>query len=505
MMLPLGCLAVIVWAMTSGIRAEWKFAVVLAAATIGTHSFGHGLSLWPVAICLGMALPDFGPHRWKFVGASLVVGAATLFFYFTLDFRVPDESMHSYGRSAGEETPGMKNLFEPGKDLDDVARFTFVGIGNVMARVFHTDPVIAVTICGRVIALIFALFSILLLVRWRNRELRARLLPWLAVGGYSFAAAIMLALGRSDLNRDRALLSRYMSPTMFVAVGVLGVAAVLLHRWRFQRDSRWTGEVRSHCVLGLAIVAAMLMMPQWVYGIHKMDAWKSSRLQARVALIYLNHHEPQWSGRIDKNIEFVRSQAAYLNSRGLLDPPLFEKFDFGTFEKKDSRDGGKLDFALSRTRAAITGAAVPDGEEFELSGYALLGGSHGRIADGVLLTWRSDEDEDWKVCALAEMEAINVARASVVDTQFQHSLSLAKPVSYAKWSGRVALADLPEGRLEFRAWALDADKMKAHLFFDRVWLPSDRGSDRHIVIEGVNGKRQPNSKVPEEPMMVVSD
>ncbi|MEM9480651.1 MAG: hypothetical protein AAGA58_13435 [Verrucomicrobiota bacterium] len=467
MVLPIACLCGIVWAMTSRMNVWAKFAVVLVAATIGTHSFGHGLALWPVVVGLAILLPDFGPRRREFIILSVTVGLATIAAYFTVDFNVHESSMHSYGAEPGSATPGMHSLLEREKDFDDVTRFAFVGIGSVIARVLHTDPTVVVTDAGRGLMIAFAVLSIFLLVRWKDKELRAALLPWLAMGGYSVVAATALALGRNGLDRYRALLTRYMTPTMFVAIAIVGIVAYLLYRWQSNEKSSYSRETRTRWALGLAVFISMVMIPQWVYGMHKMEAWKLSRLQGRVALLYLNHHETKWPGRVEKDPEFLREQADYLNSKGLLDPPMFEKFDFGSFEKVE-RDG-KKPYALSKRRVEVSKAFV-NGLDLWTEGYALLGEGHGRIADGVLLTWRKEGESDWKVIALWEMAAINVARVSVVDSHFQHSKSLSRPNAFAKWEASASLADLPDGRLEFRAWALNAEKMKAYLFHDRFWI-----------------------------------
>ncbi|MEM0898075.1 MAG: hypothetical protein AAGJ79_14455, partial [Verrucomicrobiota bacterium] len=210
------------------------------------------------------------------------------------------------------------------------------------------------------------------------------------------------------------------------------------------------------------------------------EAWKLSRLQGRVALLYLDHHETEWPGRIEKDPEFLKAQAAYLDSKGLLDPPMFEKFDFGSF-KKVERDG-KKPYALSKRRVEVSKLFV-NGLDLWTEGYALVGGGNGRIADGVLLTWRPEGDSEWKVSALGEMASINVARVSVIDSQFSHSKSIARPIAYAKWEARASLVDLPDGRIEFRAWALDAEKMKAFLFHDRFWIEKD-GDSTQVHYEG---------------------
>ncbi|MEM0897720.1 MAG: hypothetical protein AAGJ79_12655, partial [Verrucomicrobiota bacterium] len=274
MVLPITCLCAIIWAMPSRMNVWVKFAIVFVAATVGTHSFGHGLALWPVVVCLALLLPDFGPRRFAFVILSTAVGALTIAAYLTIDFNVHEASMHSYGAEAGAATPGMQSLLGREKDFDDVTRFAFVGIGNVIVRVFHTDPTAVATKAGRGLMIAFAVLSLILLFCWRDKSLRAAFLPWLAMGGYSVVAAVALALGRHGMDKFRALHTRYMTPTMFVAIAIVGLIAYLLYRWQSQEKSSFSKEVRARWALGLAVFVSVLMIPQWVYGMHKMEAWK---------------------------------------------------------------------------------------------------------------------------------------------------------------------------------------------------------------------------------------
>ena len=98
-------------------------------------------------------------------------------------------------------------------------------------------------------------------------------------------------------------------------------------------------------------------------------------------------------------------------------------------------------------------------------GYAIVGHKEyeHRNADGVLLTWRQNKSDPWKVFALAEMRSAPV-ESTFLDTYFGHSKGLKDRDNYALWQTYIAPEDFPAEATEVTGWALDAEKMVAYEF-----------------------------------------
>ncbi len=465
--LPLACLAIILLAMTSRLRLWAKFLITLAATTVATHSFAHGLVLWPVALCLPIFLKEFAPlkRRLTFIGLFLLCAIAIITPYFAWDLQTT--SHHGYGYGPGERPPGIRHLAESPEHLDKVFRYALALLGNTMARLFHSDPMEVARDTGRTVLILF-LCGVGWMFLKRKTEDWNRLLPWAAAGFYSIAVAVIIGLGRYHIGENRALLTRYVSNTMYIYIALVVMAALILYRWQEKsRDAR-TRESRFRLTMGMAIACAMLHLPQWVYGVHKMEAWRLARLQERVAVLYFNHFVPphRYLGRIDHVFDFPFQYANYLNSKGLMTPALFERLDFGSFEI--------VSRPLPPEWARFSGAQLRDSRSVRVDGYATLDGAQD-IAHGVLLTYRKAGDA-WKVFAMVNMKPVPTMRAMFLDSHFGEETDFSRIELYARWTETVSLEDLPEGRVEIGAWALDAEQMRAYPMTGKLSL--DRSSDQ---------------------------
>ncbi|MEM0896505.1 MAG: hypothetical protein AAGJ79_06430 [Verrucomicrobiota bacterium] len=388
----------------------------------------------------------------------ILTGAAILAAYFLIDFKIAEGNVYSYGQEAGETPPGMAFLLKGGHDIDDVLDHMAMTIGNAVARIFHTDPQVVVEECARVLVIAYVLGAIWMLWRWRDESLSAALLPWLALGGYSLASAVMMAVGRSGLSPERAMMTRFISPMMFVTIAVIGIGAVALHRWIQSNKSRFTSELRRGWAVALMAVVGTLLMSQWVYGVHKMEAWRYSRLQERVAVLYIKVREPTTPNRINRDFEGAKEQILFLDERGWLDPPLVDEMGFGPFEVVEK--------PMMRKRANFSDHYMLDRAAgvLHLSGYAKVNGPPVRIADGVLIGWCRPGEEDWEILGVMEMRAVHAPRAAFLDGHFGSSKSLFDVKDHAGWRGSVEIGKLPEGKWEIGAWSLDAERMTATPF-----------------------------------------
>ncbi len=471
-MLPLACLAACLAVARSGLPAAVKYALCALAATVGMHSFSHGILIWPMVFLL-VLLGGCGLSRGArtyFLCAFAVLGTLLLHAYVTVEFRVA--SKHSYNVEIGSPVPAVEFLEETMSRPDKMRKFFLASIGNPLARFFSTDSRESARSVARGLLLLFATALAVLAARWRDRELREALLPWAVAGLFAIGVAALLALGRSSINVDKAILPRYASLTLFLPVSLIAIGAHLLWRWVRAGEARGAAArvpaasrvAASGALAGLAVA---VWWPGWVHGARKMEQWRSARLQARAALTYLHQFEPQRVARLDKTLDLVRGYGPFLSERGWLRPGLLAEQGFGPFvpdEDRHLRD------------AKVRHVSYGDGQ-LHASGHAVLP-DDGRVADAVLLTWRADEAGAWQAIGLAEPRGQAIPEMSFVDQIYNAGANLARPDQFARWSARVSWPDPPTGGFEFRAWALDASLMRAYPLAGGLRLEEPVISDR---------------------------
>ena len=488
-MIPIACLPIAILVMVSKIAWWKKLLAATAIAIVGTHSFAHGILLWPVVFCLGLLLKDFG-GSWKqrtafltiFVAAAVTVISA----YFLWNFQ--NVSTHSYGVKLGETPPSGGALTRITENTERFKRYFMYVLGSPFARIFNTDPYQAAKNVTRGSIYLFVIGVGFMFWRRKDKQDWDRLLPWVAMGVFSICAAVLMASGRCMLNVDRALLPRYISLTMFLGIAIIAMAAFMFQRWRSKAENPLVSTKRLQIPLILAALFVGIQFTQWVYGFHKMEAWRFARLQERTSLLYVNHFSPDKVGRIDTSLAFPLEQANFLNSKGYLKPALFDKPDFGTFSFVNTK--------LTKGRGAINRAAVGDDRKLYVDGFAILPDEN-RMADGVLWVWRPKGDikAEWKVLGVSEMHGMHVPRTPFIDSQFSGNMNYGDKEKYARWKGMLNLntdasgSSFPTEKIELMCFAMDTDRMELHPFdvileFDCSSIPMD---NRLVIADNNEG------------------
>jgi hypothetical protein len=469
-MQPLMALGLCAWVMTRRFGIWLKFGLCTVFALLGTFSFSHGLFIWPVVFGLGLLLHDFAPtlkKRWTFLAAWVATTAAVASFYLFWKYENTSHPSHAYWTSAGDTPPALRLLDQSLERLGNTGELFFTLIGNYYGRLTLISTNELAAWFGGVVFVLFLVACTLLLWNWRRTELRDHLLPWAAMGGFAVVACLAMAIGRAWLGMKAGMIPRYGSISLLLTVAVIAMLAILLHRWRYQRGlSEPKSRGRSNLCAGLAVATAILQVPLWIYGVRQMENFKLARLQGRTSLLYINHFPADNLAHIDAVEGFARMQANYLNSHGLLDPPLFEQPDFGLY---------KLKGPLSNSRAGFLSAQLdPDGH-IEIQGFATLPGQ-GRIADGVLLALFTGEGDledketnrdpdNWQVLALGHMTCVPRTMPERMDYQFTNwSITYGKEIQ-ASWIELLDPAVLPQTEpdrpVTIHGWVLDSERMEA--------------------------------------------
>jgi hypothetical protein len=450
--LPFACAALALFALWTRAPAALKFAAAGAAAIVATHSFSHGLALWPLVFAAVVLKRDEPPRsRAVFLVAWLALAAAVLLPYFTVGgFR--NESLHAYDVAVGER-PGGLHLAQLRGRWMRAALFFLALLGSPLSRNPYAPEMEVAPYTGGLVAALFVAAAAVCVLRWRDARLFDRALPWLALGGYGLAASALAGIGRSFYLPWRgALLPHYATLGLVTLVGLVGLLAVLLDAAgvRVARAGpALRGVLRTAPAFAAGLLAGVIVLAG-VYGVNGMYEWRSSRLQARTSLLYLQHFQPRYARRLDGQLQVARDYTRLLDDHGLMRPRLAPDL---RLRSEFEIEPGEL-----AVEAASVTEAAPRRGGIGLRGFAWLPEA-GRRADGVLVTRRDAAGEPW-VVALLELHGMPWMAVPRQDHLF-NVVWLPGPREFGAFRGSVAQERLPEpGEQELEVWAVDADRMR---------------------------------------------
>ncbi len=476
-LLPMTCL---VWALVAASHPRWSWGARCGMAAVlgivGTHSFSHGLFLWPAILLLVALTPVNAPGgegKWRFVALWVLISAIIVGCYFGIDYTVATE--YSYSQQRGEATPMMAFWREAVSEWGRMWEFFLTILGGPFARQFAIDPLHASRAAGWLALFAYAACGLWALSLARRDPGRwARLLPWLALGGAVIAIAFGASAGRSAiLASARATVPRFLSVSLYLPISFL---AIYLIGWEKYRDiprlTIWRPRVASWGIAIWGILVALQCQP-WLYGARLMEIWRISRLQAQARVMFVEHFQPEPSRVLAYTHQEVQRYAPILNDLGFLDPPLVKTLELSQFSTTDKA------LPLSKGTLASAEPLPASPSTWELKGHAILR-RPSRPADAVFITAESAARTSPLIIGLADCDGTLLPTRYRIDLQFSPMLELLEgdPGSWMRWSHRLDGALLPAERpLTVRAWAFDMTKRKAYPFAQRLILKADGSAE----------------------------
>ncbi|MCB1230028.1 MAG: hypothetical protein KDN19_07175 [Verrucomicrobiae bacterium] len=472
-LLPMTCL---VWALVAATHPRWHWGlrcgIAAALAIVGTHSFSHGLFIWPAVFFLVLLMPKGEPGgagKWAFALTWLAIAAVIVGCYFGIDYKVATE--YSYSQQKGEATPMVAFWKEAVADSGRMWEF-FLGIlGGPLVRQFSVDPLPPAKWAGLASLVGYAICGLWAL--WqarRNPETWRRILPWLALGGAVIAIAFGASVGRSAiLAGARAVVPRFLSISLYLPFTFL---AVILLQWKSVREkTSETAILRTRTTTFGFVFLGMLIALQaqpWLYGAKLMQIWRISRLQAQARVQFIEQFQPDPSRVLAYTWPEVQRFAPILDELGTLDPPLVDSLALDQF----STSNKTLPVSKGRFQSA---EPIGDSGKLELKGYAIM--RHpSRPADAVFVTVESDGEPAPQIIGIADFDGALLPTRYRIDLQFSAMLELLEsdPGSWMRWRQVIDPATLPSGRpLTIRIWAYDQTKRKAYPLAPRLILNAD--------------------------------
>jgi len=438
------------------LRARWHPAARLGACALlclaATWSFSHGLALWGVIFAYLLLERGFASPRARalFLAAWALVSLAIL---------VPQWTAHGHpdrtdrGRGSLEERAADPGLAAPPDRVFRAALLAAEILGASLARTAATAPLRVAPFAGIALGATFLLLALYAAAHFREAELWNRWLPWLALGGFAVTACLVEALPRSALDDGISSLTPHDLGMPAYLVLATSVLAALLVEDLSRRRPAWAGALAPLPALALGALVGFHLL-QWPLGVEGMREWKSARLQARTSILFLDHFEPQYWGRIHGAPEVGRRLLRQLDAAGFLRPRLLEQPTLDAF-----RRGAPLP-----ENAAAVAKLEARGKRLEVNGHAWLPHA-GRRADGVLIA------EGNRVLALAEGKGVPRLPVAEADHIF-NAVRIPGVAEWSPWRAELfadAVPGLAPGRsVTLDLYAVDAGHMRVHPLPTRI-------------------------------------
>ncbi len=414
-------------------------ANLLLFSPIQWESFLWSARAWSflpfAALCAGLlALGSRWPNGWKVATGALLAAVTAATVPLSAFFAASGERAGLTSLPSLLGSPFARTSLLPAEDLAPA-------MGVLVAAFF----VAGAAYCGAL---------------GRDSNLRRRAVPWLIVGGFSFAACALtlwVVAGAED-----TLLSRHATLSLYVCLAALPLLALGVAHLRGRTlESRpalcAVFEWAPAFGLGILVVAIGL---GWLVGLRGMQEWKSARLQARTSLVFLERFAPVHRVRLGgtATLDALRRAARVLDRHGQLRPALAGDEGFGPFA---------LDGSLAAQWGDIE-SAWTSGAGLDLGGFAWFADS-GRCADGVLVTARIGE-EPRRVIAVAELQALLFPPIPDHDHIYNHA-RIPRVDERAAWRVRVPLQTLPQApEVRIEAFAADSEALQLHRLTHEVVL-----------------------------------
>jgi hypothetical protein len=124
------------------------------------------------------------------------------------------------------QTPRDLPPFAPRKSFLEYGRYVAAFLGSSLGRSGNENPLAVSIGIGVVLLVGYGASLIHFIVRCRDRDYCARVVPWIALGAYSIGSACLAALGRIEWGVPQALESRYVAFSLYLALAVMAMAAL---------------------------------------------------------------------------------------------------------------------------------------------------------------------------------------------------------------------------------------------------------------------------------------
>jgi hypothetical protein len=401
------CLIGAIVCITSPSSLPLRFSAAAAFGLAGTFSFGNGLLIWPAVLLVLVC------RREKIAAMVAWIALAGLALLAYLP-----------GYQALEPSAAATRWFD--------YLLYFAGfLGASLARIPNRAPLVLPVILGSILVAGY-LWSAPRLLRQRNALRNAA--PWLALGAYAMASALMASAARTRFGAEHALDSRYTTVSLLLVISLIGLVSS-----QVTQDRPAKGNLLAGFAVGSLLVLYAINAP---FELRYLRLHHAFRERGKGALEFSSVLDLEQMCRanllIRQGPDALVECLTVLDRLELLDPPRRKTLALDDAEGRPKR--------ITDEFGIFESVAFESADVLVASGWSYLPGEAAAPA-GILLAYRSGEA--WKAFALSEV----TMRRPELTAKYKNS-------SYLEtgWKFTFPRSLLPSGAQEISAWALDAEQ-----------------------------------------------
>jgi hypothetical protein len=318
----------------------------------------------------------------------------------------------------------------------DASAYFVAFLGGPLAAGYF--PLAVALVVGSVALLSYA-FACAYIFKFRDdRELLRRSAAWASLGLYSLGTGAFVTVGRLGFGVAQAVSTRYAAFSLYLLVALIYVLPCVVED-ATRRGYITAARLATLKRLGALSAVLLLIAHVLIFALvvpHGAAEWRRARLGAKACLLFIEviPEERCLTEGLYPDVRLLRERAESLDRMGYLRPPLIRGGlvrDIAAVDRVCSSGVGSFE------RLSTQGGA------YVAEGYARLP-HNGRPADAVVLAYGTNDDDDQRAFALAEVDAEGLRNDPHWRKTFPASALPASP------------------RVEITAWAFDAEEGKAY-------------------------------------------
>ena len=304
-------------------------------------------------------------------------------------------------------------------------------------------PVLGFAI-GAAICVVLAAGLLVLLRKWRDRELFEELLPFITLAGVAAASAAMITVGRITPSMILAHSFHYVVTCVYFLIGTVWVAAIIgsrLPSWR-NTPKWWRCFFGTRTLAALAGALVVIHAINWKYGANQMRREFAIHQQEQTAMMFWEHLGNAHLYPLHKMPKISLAIMA-IKQHGFLERiPCLPDLKLSNFRKLS--DLSEFWGEVSRIEPTADGG-------YRASGFTHLKGMP-RPADGVFFTWELAGDGDGD----GEATIFDIAFPTVPEAYFRRAKRLKRSRAQSgDWSVKLRIDALPGDEVIVRAHSFD--------------------------------------------------
>ena len=406
--MPIACITTALVVIFSHFKGNTKLILCILLSFISTYSSVNGFLSWlvlfPVFYFSGTDREFF---KKKIVIYAWVLGTVIALAFYFIGYKKPND-FPSTSVALSHPLDGL--------------RYILGILGNPMRIVHSLKHIIVV---GGVLLVLFMTLVLYIIRHFKDKQLIQISIVWVMLGFFSIATAAMIMVGRLGFGVYQSLSSRYITFTMYLAIGIIFLSAIVIKHLA----KRVQFSLLHKSLIALLVVYIIFVkVDTYPVAVTDLKNFHASVMHGKAGLLFINQiSHADCSNKIyPGNFKELRRRANVLDSLGYLRPGLIRPH---VLQRIEGAGSGTVDYGTFNLLTKINDTL------YTASGFASMPGTKGP-ADAVLLTYD------------------NVLGKSLPFTM-ENADSL-------KWKKTFSTVYMPYDPIIIRAWAFDATTGKAY-------------------------------------------